>query len=242
MRFLSPKLAAGLCAAALLSAGAASAGTITGTIKFEGEAPKMRPIDMAADPICHAKHDGEEPVNEALVLGEGQTMGNIFVHITSGLPAGQTYPAPAEPAVLKQEGCIYTPHVLVIRLGQPLKVLNPDGTMHNVNGMPEKNKAFNRGMPKNLQEIEVTLDKAEGMFPIKCDVHPWMRSYAAVVDNPYFDVTEKDGKYKIEGLPAGTYELTTWHEVLKEQKVTVTVPEEGEVSQDFTYTRKAKAE
>jgi len=192
---------------------------------------------MTADPVCHAKSEGTNPVNETLVLGEGQTMGNVYVRVTKGLPDGQEYPVPSEPAVLTQEGCIYKPHVFVVRLGQPLKVLNPDGTMHNVNGMPVKNKAFNRGMPKNLEEIEILFDQVEDMFPLKCDVHPWMRAYGAVIDHPYYDVTEADGAFKIEGLPAGTYEITVWHERLGEQKAEVTVTEDGDATQDFSFSR-----
>jgi len=229
------------CAAlALGCAVPAFAGSVTGTVKFVGDAPAMRPIDMGADPICKMKHEGQQPTNDALVLGDGNTMGNIFVRVTKGLPAGQTFPAPAEPAVLTQEGCIYTPHVLVVRLGQVLKVKNPDGTMHNVNGLAVKNKAFNRGMPKNLEEIEVQFDQVEDMFPIKCDVHPWMRSYCAVVDHPFFDVTAKDGAFTIEGLPAGTYTVEAWHEKLGVQTAEVTVPAEGAATQDFTFEYKKK--
>jgi plastocyanin len=228
---------AAIWAAGLALAAPALAGTITGTVKFEGTPPAMRPIEMTADPVCHAKQEGQEPVNEALVLGEGQTMGNVFVQVVKGLPEGQSYPAPEGPAVLTQEGCIYKPHVFVVRLGQPLKVLNPDGTMHNVNGLPNKNKAFNRGMPKNLEEIELNFDQVEDMFRIKCDVHPWMNAYAAVVDHPFYDVTEKDGVFSIAGLPAGTYEIRAWHERLGEQTAQVEVAEEGEVQQDFSFSR-----
>ncbi|MBI2433416.1 MAG: carboxypeptidase regulatory-like domain-containing protein [Candidatus Hydrogenedentes bacterium] len=221
-------------------AGAAFAGSISGTVKFQGEAPPMRPIDMGTDPICHAKHPGEPPVNEALILGEGQTMGNIYVRVIKGLPDGKTWPLPQEPAVLTQEGCVYKPHVFVVRLGQQLLVKNPDGTMHNVNGLPEKNKPWNRGMPKELQEIEVKLDQVEDMFPIKCDVHPWMRAYCTVVDHPFFAVTEKDGKFTIEGLPAGDYTIEAWHEKLGTQTATVTVPADGAATQDFTFEYKRK--
>lgn len=228
-------------ALAVLCAVPAFAGSVTGSVKFQGEPPAMKPIDMGADPICKMKHEGNQPTNEALVLGDGNTIGNIFVRVIKGLPEGKTYPAPAEPAVLTQEGCIYNPHVLVVRLGQTLKVKNPDGTMHNVNGLPEKNKPFNRGMPKNLEEIELQLDQVEDMFPIKCDVHPWMRSYAAVIDHPFFDVTEKDGVFTIEGLPAGAYTIEAWHERLGKQTAEVTVPAEGAATLDFTFEYKKKS-
>jgi len=215
---------------------AAEDGAVVGTVKFEGPAPTMKPIGMGADPVCH-HHNQDDPVkNEALVLGEGQTMGNIFVEVTGGRPEKE-HPVPEEPAVLTQKGCVYSPHVFVVRAGQPLKVLNPDETLHNVNGMPEKNPKFNKGMPKTLKEITIELPNPEPMFTIKCDVHPWMRSYCAVLDHPYYDVTEKDGKYRIEGLPAGEYTITAWHEKLGPIAATVSVPEGGEAKHDFAFSR-----
>ena len=68
-----------------------AAATITGTVTFDGKAPALRPIAMDAEPICAKKHAGPAP-NEALVLGTGNTMGNIMVWVSKGLPAGKTYP------------------------------------------------------------------------------------------------------------------------------------------------------
>lgn len=221
-----------------LTAGAvAQAGTVSGTITFEGTPPKLPPVDMAADPACAAMHGDNPPANEVLVLGEGQTMGNILVWVSKGLPEGQTYPAPEAAAELTQKGCQYAPRVLVVRPGQTLKIFNPDGILHNVNGAPAKNKPFNRAMPANLSEIEVTFDTIEPPFPIRCDIHPWMRSFCAVMDHPYFDVTQTDGAFAIENLPAGEYEISAWHERLGTQTATVTVADDGIVTQDFTFAR-----
>ena len=70
---------------------AAQAGTIKGTIVYEGPIPKLKPINMEADPICHAKHD--TPVlPETIVLGEGQTLGNVFVRVTNAPKKGYATP------------------------------------------------------------------------------------------------------------------------------------------------------
>ena len=64
----------------------AGAGTITGTIKFEGEPPVMKELPVTADPACAAMHKDSPIVNEALVLGDGQTMANVLVVVTKGVP------------------------------------------------------------------------------------------------------------------------------------------------------------
>src|SRR5258705_6029926 len=86
---------------------ALAASTITGTITFDGKAPVLRPIAMDAEPVCAKKHAGHAVQNEMLVLGNGQTMGNVMVWVSKGLPAGKTYPAPKDPVAVDQEGCMY---------------------------------------------------------------------------------------------------------------------------------------
>jgi len=223
------------CAAFFLSVFAV-AGSVTGTATYSGEVPKLPPVDMSADPACAAMHGDNPPVNEVLVLGEGQTLGNILVRVTKGLPEKE-YPAPSEPMVLTQEGCQYRPRVFVLHPAQTLKILNPDGILHNVHGMPEKNAPFNRAMPATLTEIEVTMPTVEDPFEIKCDIHRWMHSFCAVLDHPFYDVTESDGVYTIDGLAPGEYEITAWHERLPAQTVTVTVADDTPVKQDFTFER-----
>jgi hypothetical protein len=102
----------------------AGAATLNGTVKYDGETPKLKPIKMDADPICLSKHSSEV-FPQTLVLGDGNTMGNVFVYVKSGLPAKE-YPAPTTEATITQECCQYNPHVLGLRAGQTLKILNPD--------------------------------------------------------------------------------------------------------------------
>jgi plastocyanin len=214
------------------------AATVTGTVKFDGPAPKMKPLKMDADPGCAKKHSNS-PLAEALVLGDGQTMANVYVRIKSGLP-NKTWPAPSEPVVLDQEGCQYKPHVVGVMVGQTFKVLNSDGLLHNVHALPKVNSEFNRAMPAAVKEADYKFDKEEMMFKIKCDVHPWMGAYVSVTNHPFFDVTGTDGKFKIDGLPAGTYEVEVWHERLKNKTASVTVAEGDTKSVDFSYTRPQK--
>jgi plastocyanin len=228
-------LAAGLAAAALSPGTAFAASSITGTVTFAGKAPNLKPLSMDADPACAKKHSGPVP-NEMLVLGSGNTMGNIMVWVSKGLPAGKTWPAPKTPVVLDQKGCIYVPHVMGIMVGQPYRILNSDGVLHNVHALPKINKGFNRAMPPTLKEASASFDKPEDIFQIKCDVHPWMNAYVGVFTHPFFSVTGKEGKFNISGLDAGTYTITAWHERLGTQTATVTVGANETKTQDLKFT------
>ncbi|MCH8180516.1 MAG: carboxypeptidase regulatory-like domain-containing protein, partial [Proteobacteria bacterium] len=79
--------------------------------------------------------------------------------------------------------------------------------------------------------------KTEDIFPIRCNIQPWMGAYCAVVDNPYHDVTENDGVYRIEGLPAGQYTVEAWHERLGTLSAEVSIEAHGETTADFTFKR-----
>ena len=216
-----------------------AASTINGTITFDGKAPNLRPIAMDADPACAKKHSA--PVaNEMLALGSGNTMGNIMVWVSKGVPAGKTYPAPKTPVVLDQNGCLYKPHVMGIMVGQPYRILNSDGVLHNIHTLPKINTPYNKGMPPTLKEDTTVFSKPEEVFHIKCDVHPWMSAYIAVFTHPFYSVTSTDGKFSIAGLDPGTYEVTAWHEKLGTKTASVTVAANETKTQDFKFAVPAK--
>jgi plastocyanin len=231
-------LAAGLVAMSVWPGVAVVASSITGTVTFSGTAPTLRPLAMDADPACAKMHSGPVP-SEMLVLGSGNTMGNIMVWVSKGLPAGKTWPAPAAPVVLDQKGCQYVPHVQGIMVGQAYRILNSDGILHNVHTLPKINPSFNRPMPPTLKEATTTFAKPEPIFQIKCDVHPWMTAYIGVFTHPFFSATSTDGKFTISGLDPGTYEITAWHERLETQTASVTVSATDTKTQNFTFAMPA---
>jgi plastocyanin len=231
-------LAAVLVAASFWPGVAVAASTVTGTVTFDGKAPALKPLTMDADPACAKKHTAPVP-SEMLVLGTGNSMANIMVYVSKGLPSGKTWPAPKTPVVLDQKGCQYIPHVMGIMVGQAYKILNSDGILHNLHALPKINSGFNKPMPATLKETSATFDKPEPIFPVKCDVHPWMQAYVGVYTHPFFSVTSTDGKFTISGLDPGTYEITAWHERLGTQTASVTVGASDTKTQNFKFAMPA---
>jgi hypothetical protein len=86
-----------------------------------------------------------------------------------------------------------------------------------------------------MKETTTTFAKPENVFPIKCDVHPWMQAYIGVFTHPFFSASGADGKFTISGLDPGTYEITAWHEVLGTQTATITVAANETKSQNFKF-------
>lgn len=211
----------------------AAGGTIKGTIHFEGSGPKLKPIKMDADPVCQADH--AEPVySETVVINDNSTLKNVLVSIAAGLE-GQTFPVPEEPVVLDQVGCRYVPHVWGAMAGQPVEIRNSDRTLHNVHSLSKVNPQFNMAMPKIVRKKTRVFEKAEDVFAIKCDVHPWMKTWAGIFDHPFFAASDAEGGFVIAELPAGTYTLRAWHERLPALTKEIIVKEGETVTLDFTF-------
>jgi len=112
---------------------AATAGSISGIVKFEGTPPANAPIRLSKDcaPVANAS-----VVNEAVIVGADGALKNAFVYVKSGLDSAYTFDAPTKPVELVQQGCIYAPRVMGVRVGQVIEVVNSDATMHNVHALP----------------------------------------------------------------------------------------------------------
>ena len=208
--------------------------SISGTVSFIGEVPKLRTVDMGSVAECKEQHSAGLK-SEALVLGDGNTIANVIVKIKSGLPSSAKYDPPTNPAELDQIGCIYTPHVLAVQVGQTVKFKNSDSVIHNVHTLSEKNPAFNKAVNKG-GEMDRTYDQEETFF-VKCDIHPWMKNYIGVVSHPFFSVTKLDGKFEIKNLPAGKYTVDVWHERLGEKTQEIEVSDGQSAELDFTLSK-----
>ncbi|HWN82715.1 MAG TPA: carboxypeptidase regulatory-like domain-containing protein [Candidatus Udaeobacter sp.] len=219
-------------------AAAGGTGSIAGKIMLTGEAPKATPIKMDADPYCKSQHE-QSATSESVVTNPDGSLRNVFIYVKSGLPAGQTYAAPTEPATIDQHGCTYHPHVQGIMVGQPLTILNSDGTLHNIHSLAKNSKQFNLGMPTKGMKLTQKFTGEEVMVRVKCDVHPWMECWMGVLNHPFYSVSGDNGAFEIKNLPPGTYEVEAWHEKfgVQTQSVTVTAGQPATVS--FTFAPSA---
>jgi plastocyanin len=207
-------------------------GYISGKVIFEGKAPALNAIDMSGFSDCAARHPGGAQ-SDALVLGDGNALANVLIRVKNP-PANGASSTTSKPVVIDQNGCFFEPRVVAVKTGQPLGFKNSDGILHKVHGFPKVNKDFNIGMPPSVSGQQIAFEKPEGPFKVKCDVHPWAEAYVAVMTHPYFAVTGENGTFRIDGLPAGVYEVEAWHEKLGSQMMRVKV-EGGNAQSSFSF-------
>ncbi len=204
-----------VAATKVIAAGTAS---VHGKVSFGGTVAPPVVIDKGG--LCS---HGEPLVDETVVVGEDRGLANVVVYIGG---VSSSNPPPGEPVVLDQKDCRYVPHVLAMRAGQVLRIRSSDAEVHNVHSFSSDNPAFNVAMAKAGAEKDVLLQRPE-TFRVKCDVHPWMTGYVAVMTSNFFAVTKDDGGFEIKGLPPGSYELVAWHERFGELKQTVEVKDDA---------------
>jgi len=225
-----PLLLLALAACADAEAGAAkSTGAIRGVVSFEGTPPARAPLDRTSDPKC-----GGEALAEDVVVNDGK-LRDVLVRVENG--AAGIHEAPAEPVIVTQENCRYSPRVIGLVAGQKLEIRNGDPTFHNVRGNLGKKVAFNLPQGKAAKPIvRDNLGAAGDIVSLACDVHPWMAAYAGVVAHPFYAVTAADGAYALSGLPAGAYTVEASHPLLGAQRVEVALSQHEAASADFVFS------
>jgi plastocyanin len=213
---------------------AASEGQITGTVTLSGSAPRMRVFDMSKDTYC-SKANAKDPGHmETYVVGADGGLANVVLYI-SDWGGGPT--ASNEVLVFDQKNCMFTPHVLAMDVGEIFKVGNSDQTAHNIHPTPDPatgNTQWNQSQPPGAPPVEKSW-KAPEFIEVKCNIHPWMQGWHAVVEGPYA-ITDANGNYTINNVPPGNYTVSAWHEaasVIQDQKVTVAAGQS--VTADFAF-------
>jgi plastocyanin len=214
---------------------APAGGTVSGKVSLSGSAPKAKPFDLSKEPECVKMHAAEPLMPENVVVGTGNMLRNVVVYISGG--SIDQMPVPPNAAVYDQQGCHYTTHVLAFRVGQEVKISNSDPFSHNIHPLAKINREWNKIQPPGTPPFSYAYDREE-FIPVKCNIHPWMQGYFAVLRTSHFAVTGDDGRFTLPDLPPGHYTITAWHETYGTQIQEVTITGGDSQTINFVFTAK----
>ncbi len=208
-------------------------GNISGVVTFTGTPPAPKKLRLPG--ACMKAHNGEAYLDNVRL--EGDKLENVLIRISSGLDGKEfDRSIPSSEVVLDQIGCVYVPRVAAARVGQRVRFVNSDPIFHNVKTFTKNNQKFNKAMPEQNSSFVKIFDQPEFSISAKCSLHPWMHAFIGVFDHPFYDVSKKNGEFKIKDLPAGTYKIEAWHEVFGKLENEIIIDESNkEIKLDFEY-------
>jgi plastocyanin len=195
-----------------LEGGVQTTGTISGAITMK-DPPLPSTLATTADhAVC-----GDTALNETIVADADGHVANAVVRVTR-VP----WPAAAPVPTLNNVACRFVPHVQIAKTRGQLDITSEDETLHSTHAYDDRNRTdFNIAMPFSGMNVTRPL-RRPGVMRVQCDSHPWMQGWI-VVSNDIGAVSAVDGMFTIGDVPAGTHEVTVWHESLGAQPQTVTV-------------------
>jgi plastocyanin len=172
-------------------------------------------------PAAAAAASGTGTVSGTVTAQGLRDSGDIVVSLEA---PGLVVTPPAAPAKMDQKNILFVPHVLPVVRGTTVRFYNSDHEPHNVYS-PEGR--YNLGTWPFGESRDYTFEQP-GIFTQLCRIHPDMLAFIVVLETPYFVVTDEQGRFRIEGVPAGEYRLVAWSEEYDyvEQAVTVSMGQE----------------
>jgi plastocyanin len=197
-------------------------GTIEGKVVFRGTVPGPRKVIPTQDQeVCGSPRD--EP---RIVLGPENAIQGAIVFL-KGVEKGKAFEKPKKPPVVDNTKCRFEPELQIVPVGTEILILNSDPVLHNTHGylLTDSRRGrtvFNQAMPQKGQQTKSTL-KQPGVVDVACDVHGWMQGWILVAENPYYAVTEKNGRFSIKDVPPGKYTLATFQPYVGVRETPVTV-------------------
>ncbi|NKB67594.1 MAG: hypothetical protein GKR89_11065 [Candidatus Latescibacteria bacterium] len=204
--------------------------TISGRVLYDGQAPTPAKLLVVADRDVCGQIDH---FDDRLQVSPNGGIEYAVVSLQR-VEGGRPLESMGSQFILDQRRCAYLPHLLLVPVGHPVRILNSDDVFHNIHTYSTDNRPVNIAHPHTEGPLELTLDTPERVS-VRCDIHGWMSSWIVAVDHPYHVVTDPGGGFVLADIPPGTYTLQCWQELLGELTAQVTVGRGDHLEFDFSY-------
>jgi plastocyanin len=160
-------------------------------------------VAAALAAMTEARASGAGTPGQAVASGRPVQNAVIWLDAPGAPKAAQTHRV-----VLDQRNLTFYPHVLAIRVGTTVDFPNNDRVFHNVFSF-KNGKRFDLGLYPVGDVKKIKFDQP-GLSRIFCNIHPGMAAYVMAVDTPYFAVSDREGRFTLPNVPAGSYTYRAW--------------------------------
>ncbi len=216
-------------------------GSLSGTVHIKGEKPKPRVFHLIHSPnikFCGRISDGRgHRILHDFVTGPGGELKDTVIAIR-GIKKGKPYPQKLQ--TFHIDRCRAQTYAIGVKNGEELLVENTDPIRHEIATYQTYKRKVRQTSnkpvsPKSSQIRSAFVKPGSELFTIKCNLHPFLQTHGIFVDNPYYTVTDRDGKFNIDDIPPGTYEVTAWHPYLQPKHGSITIEAGKPASIDFSF-------
>ncbi len=194
--------------------------TVKGQVLLKNP-PQKKAVAVTTDK-AHCESKGVLSYEDVIVDPKSHGLKNVVVWLRpdstdrkAQFPKDKINPQLAKAApknhLIDQPTCQFVPRVVAARVGDTLEFRNGAPVNHNINYSSDA-EPFNVNLPPGGSKKTKPLEYQSSPIVFKCDIHPWMQGRVRVFDHPYFAVTDADGKFELQGVPAGKWRIVYWHE------------------------------
>jgi len=203
---------------------------LSGRVRWAGRAGKPARLKLTGSCAYCLKH---ELFAEDLVQSPSGGLRHVAVFL-EGVQRGRELTA--EVPVLAEHRCTFVPHVLTVTAGAKVLLHNQDPVLNTFHAVEVQGgrTLFNEGLPNRDQKLYRRI-RREGLIKVLCDVHPWEVAYVVAFDHPYHTVSDAEGRFALEQIPAGRYSLGLWHEKLGGRRQTVELAPGAQLTIEIVY-------
>lgn len=218
--------------------GSKAGGTFTGTIVTDAKSSTGKPEGFVPKEYCMNPMVSKQIVDESLIVGPNGGLKNVFVYLRKP-PAGYQPRKIGKSVSFTNLNCMFKPHAMIVRVGQPVVVTNDDDVAHTATigllfGTPVSTNIPFKG------RFKFNYDAAQPIpATVTCAIHGWMKAYQLPLDHDLVAMTDENGKFTIENIPPGTHKFTVWHEkagYLEKLGITVVIRSGKTVTKHLKYS------
>lgn len=205
-------------------------GTVVGNVKYMGDL-SVTALNLYRD---WELTEPSKTASEKLIVSKLNNGLKLAVVSIIDITAGKKRVIPTVHPIIDQQRNTFIPRVTAILAGTTIDILNGDEELHTIHTRTIKNQPFNFGTTYK-QRIAKMFDYPE-IIKLTCDIHKKTYAWIVVLDNPYFDTTDRNGYFEICDIPPGTYKFQVWHEDLGNLEKEVTIHPNEITTIEFVYS------